>query len=58
MKCIPRFCKEPDPFVKEADPIYDKELQGKAIVAGKNITLLKFKPKLKLETDQRVRNDN
>jgi hypothetical protein len=43
------FVKEPDPFVKEPDPIYDKELQGKAIIAGKTITLLRFKPKLKLK---------
>lgn len=42
------FVKKTDPFAKEADPIYSEELQGKAIVAGKNITLLKFKPKLKL----------
>jgi len=42
------FVKKTDPFAKEADPIYNEELQGKAIVAGKNITLLKFKPKLKL----------
>jgi hypothetical protein len=37
-------------FVEETDPIYGKDiLQGKAIIAGKNITLLKFKPKLKLK---------
>src|SRR5215217_4419704 len=36
-------------FVEETDPIYGKDiLQGKAIIAGKNITLLKFKPKLNL----------
>lgn len=37
-------------FVEETEPVYGKDiLQGKAIIAGKNITLLKFKPKLKLE---------
>jgi len=36
--------------IKETDTIYsDKELQGKAIIAGKNITLFKFKPRLKLK---------
>ena len=35
-------------FVEETDPIYDKELQGKAIIAGKNVTLLRFRPRLKL----------
>src|SRR5215213_1357974 len=36
--------------IKETDPIYsNKELQGKAIIAGKNITLFKFKPRLKLK---------
>ena len=36
-------------FVKETDPIYDKELRGKAMIAGKNVTLLKFRPKVKLK---------
>src|SRR5215211_7957134 len=38
-------------FAEETtDPIYGKDiLQGKAIIAGKNITLLKFRPKLKLK---------
>ena len=35
-------------FVEETDPIYDKELQGKAIIAGKNVTLLRFRRRLKL----------
>ena len=41
-------------FVPETGPIYGKDiLQGKAIIAGKNITLLKFKPKLNL-TDVKI----
>jgi len=35
-------------FVKGTDPIYNKELQGKAMIAGKTVTLLKFRPRLKL----------
>lgn len=35
-------------FVNETDSIYDKELQGKAMIAGKNVTLLRIKPQLKL----------
>jgi hypothetical protein len=35
-------------FDEESEPIYQQELQGKAIIAGKNITLLRFKPTLRL----------
>jgi len=46
-------------FVEETDPIYGKDiLQGKAIVAGKNITLLKFKPKLKLKKVEIIKPKN
>jgi len=36
-------------FVDETEPIYNTELQGKAMIAGKNINLLRFRPKLKLK---------
>jgi len=37
-------------FVEETEPLYGKNvLQGKSIIAGKNITLLKFRPSLKLK---------
>jgi hypothetical protein len=37
-------------FVEETAPIYGKDiLQAKAIIGGKNITLLRFRPKLTLE---------
>jgi hypothetical protein len=36
-------------FDEESDPIYQKELQGRAIIAGKSITLLRFKPTLRLQ---------
>jgi hypothetical protein len=35
-------------FDEESDPIYQEELQGKAIVAGKSVTLLRLKPTLRL----------
>jgi hypothetical protein len=46
-------------FVEESDPIYGKDiLQGKAIIAGKNITLLKFRPKLKLKEVEIIKPKN
>jgi hypothetical protein len=46
-------------FVEETDPIYGKDiLQGKAIIAGKNITLLKFRPKLKLKEVEIIKPKN
>jgi hypothetical protein len=41
-------------FVQETDPIYVKELHGKALMAGKSITLLKFRPKLKLKLEGEI----
>jgi hypothetical protein len=35
-------------FDEESDPIYQEELQGKAIIAGKSVTLFRLKPTLRL----------
>jgi hypothetical protein len=35
-------------FVEETDPVYRKDILGKAIIAGKNITLLRFMPEVRL----------
>ena len=35
-------------FDEESDPIYQEELQGKAIIAGKSVSLLRLKPTLRL----------
>jgi hypothetical protein len=45
-------------FVEETDPVYGKDvLQAKATIAGKNITLLRFRPKLRLKNVKIIQNN-
>jgi hypothetical protein len=44
-------------FVEETDPVYENTLHGKAIIAGKNITLLSFRPKLRLKNVEITHNN-
>ena len=44
--------------ITETDAIYNNEVRGKAIIAGKNITLFRFKPKLKLKKEIKLEANN